>query len=74
MKGFPNRELVGSIRKRYPVGTRVRLVSMSDPYTKLESGELGNVSCIDDIGTIFVNWDCGSSLGVVYGVDSISIV
>ena len=27
---------------------------------------------VDDVGTIHVNWDCGSSLGVCYGEDSCS--
>ena len=31
----------------------------------------GTVSMVDDIGTVFVNWDCGSGLGVAYGEDSI---
>jgi len=26
---------------------------------------------VDDTGTVFVKWDSGSSLGVVYGEDSI---
>ena len=41
------------------------------PHTKLMPGEQGTVQFIDDIGTIFVNWDCGSGLGVAYGEDII---
>jgi len=44
---------------------------MSDPWnTKLTEGCKGTVTSVDDIGTIHVAWDCGSSLGVVYGEDS----
>lgn len=68
---FPNRETVERIRKEYPQGTRVELVSMSDPYSKLSPGDTGTVKFVDDIGTVFVNWDCGSGLGIVYGEDSI---
>ena len=71
---FPRRETVERLRRMYPKGTRVELVFMSDPYTKLKPGELGTVSFVDDIGTIFVDWDCGSSLGVAYGEDSVRIV
>lgn len=53
----------------YPSGCRVELVSMDDPYTKLEPGDQGTVKFVDDIGTIFVNWDCGSGLGIAYGED-----
>ena len=68
---FPNREVVARIRELYPTGCRVELVQMDDPYSKLTHGEQGTVSVVDDTGTIFVNWDCGSSLGVVYGVDRV---
>jgi hypothetical protein len=44
---------------------------MNDPYTKLRSGDKGIVSFVDDIGTVHVNWDCGSSLGVAFGEDEI---
>lgn len=67
---FPRREIVESIKARYPKGCRVQLVEMNDPYSKLRSGEKGTVKFVDDIGTIHVSWDCGSSLGVVYGEDS----
>lgn len=42
---------------------------MNDDYRKLSLGEKGTVIGVDDIGTIHVNWDCGSSLGVVYSED-----
>lgn len=65
------KDLVASLRERYPVGLRVELVSMDDPYnTRLTPGAKGTVMGVDDIGTIHVKWDCGSTLGVVYGVDS----
>ena len=44
---------------------------MDDPYSKLSPGDRGTVNVVDDTGTVFVGWDCGSSLGVVYGVDRI---
>ncbi len=71
MNGFPSRETVERLRMTYPKGTRVELISMSDPYTKLKPGDQGTVSFVDDIGTVFVRWDCGSGLGVAYGEDRI---
>lgn len=59
------------LRKDYPAGTRVELVHMNDPFMdKLRFGSKGTVKCVDDMGTIHVDWDCGSSLGVVFGEDS----
>lgn len=66
-----SKEALTVLRRRYPVGCRVELVSMNDPYnTRLYPGCQGTVRCVDDIGTIHVSWDCCSSLGVVYGEDS----
>jgi hypothetical protein len=64
-------ERLKQLREYYKPGTRVALVRMDDPYSKLKPGDKGTVSCVDDTGTVFVNWDCGSSLGAVYGVDEI---
>jgi hypothetical protein len=74
MNNFPSREIVERIRKQYPVGCRVELVRMSDPYSKLQPGDKGFVSFIDDTGTIFVNWDNGEGLGVVFGEDVCRII
>lgn len=59
------------LRKEYTPGTRVRLISMNDPFTHLPVGTEGSVIAVDDIGTIHIAWDCGSSLGVVYGEDKV---
>ena len=58
------------LRERFPKGCRVELVSMNAPYSRLRPGDKGTVLFVDDIGTVHVSWDCGSSLGVVYGEDS----
>lgn len=68
---FPDCIIVDRLRKQYPKGTRIALINMDDPYTKLRPGDRGTVSCVDDTGTIFVDWDNGSTLGVVYGADHI---
>lgn len=39
MQEFPNKQTIERLRKTYPAGTRVELVSMKDPYTKLMPGE-----------------------------------
>ena len=72
---MPSRETIDRLRKMHPEGCRVVLTCMSDPWaTKLMPGDCGTVRCVDDAGTIHVSWDCGSSLGVVYGEDSCSPV
>ena len=56
---FPSKELVEQLRKRYPAGTRVRLVSMDDIQAP-PVGTLGTVRGVDDAGDILVRWDNGS--------------
>lgn len=47
------------------VGDRVQLIFTDDPYTELRSGDTGTVNFIDDEGTVFIKWDCGTtSLGL----------
>ena len=41
---------------------------------RFESGALGTVIAVDDIGTIHVAWDDGASLGVAYGADECAVV
>lgn len=50
-------------------GTRVRLEFTSDPHTSLKPGDEGTVAFTDDLGTVFVDWDTGSGLGLVPGED-----
>ena len=63
------KEMLKQLRSYYPPGTRVMLIRMNDPYTKLQPGTKGTVTGVDDIGTIHVNWDPGSSLGIAFGED-----
>ena len=71
----PTHEELADLRSRYPKGSRVKLISMNDPYCwDLNPGMLGTVMHVDDIGTIHVAWDCGSTLGVVYGEDLCTVV
>ena len=51
------------IKEKYPKGCRVELVEMNDPYSKLKPGDKGYVNFVDDIGTVHIIWDNGSSLG-----------
>ena len=71
MNRIPSKETVNRLREQYPKGCRVELVRMNDLYSKLKPGDQGTVDFVDDTGTIFCNWDSGSTLGVVYGEDAV---
>lgn len=58
------------LRREYPIGTRVRLVSMRDPQAP-PPGTIGVVTGVDDAGNVMTNWSNGSGLSVIPGVDRI---
>ena len=67
------KELLDIIKRSYPAGTRVVLKYMDDVQAP-PIGTKGIVTGVDDIGSILVNWDNGSSLNVVYGEDRVEIL
>lgn len=50
-------------------GDRVVLDHTTDPYTHLRSGARGTVEFIDSMGTVFVKWSDGSTLGLLARAD-----
>ena len=56
------------------LGKRVELIYTNDEYTKLQPGTKGIINFIDDTGTVFVNWEDGSKLGLIPGVDRWKVI
>ena len=63
-------EQLARLRSTYPPGTRVALVCMDDVQAP-PIGTRGTVTGVDDTGSVLVNWDNGSGLNVVWGVDAV---
>ena len=57
-------------KERYPPGTRIELIHMGDDPNPIPDGTRGTVTAVDDIGTVFCDFDNGRSLGLAYGEDS----
>ena len=55
-------------------GDRVRLVSTGDTDTRLRPGAEGTVAFVDGMGTVHVDWDCGSTLGLIPGEDAYEVI
>ena len=71
----PTPEKLAWMREHYRSGMRVKLIHMNDPYRPdLKEGAMGTVIAVDDVGTIHIAWDCGSSLGVAYGEDFCTVM
>jgi len=73
MNGMLDVQTVKTLKEKYKPGTRIHLIHMNDDYAPPD-GTNGTVTLVDDAGTIHVNWDNGSSLGLVHGEDSFEIV
>ncbi len=61
---------LNSLRERFPTGCRVELLQMEDEYAP-PRGTLGTVTGIDSTGSLLVDWDNGSKLNVLYGIDRV---
>jgi hypothetical protein len=59
---------VERIRREYPVGTLVELVKMDDAQAP-PVGTIGEVTGVDDTGSLLMNWRNGSGLNVIFGED-----
>ena len=57
-------------KERYPPGTRIELIQMGDDPNPIPDGTRGTVTAVDDIGTVFCDFDNGRSFGLAYGADS----
>lgn len=71
---FPNKEYLEQLRKRYPVGTKIQLISMRDEKYPILPRTIGEVTHIDDLGSIHMKWQNGSSLALIPEVDSFKVV
>ena len=69
-----DRAQVERLRKRYPIGSRIELVEMTDDPRPIESGTMGTLRDIDDVGTLFVTWDNGRGLGLIPGKDIFNVL
>ena len=63
-------EQLRHLRDTYPAGTHVELVQMDDAQAP-PIGTKGTVTGVDDTGSLLVNWENGSGLNVICGIDSV---
>ena len=61
-------------KRAYPVGTRIRLLHMDDPYSPVPDGMTGTVTFVDDTGTLHMMWDNGRSLGICPDADRFEVI
>ena len=71
--GCEPRSIIDMQRQLYPKGSRIILKQLKDPYRKMEPGSRCRLNHIDDVGTFHVDWDDGSTLGLIPGEDSFMV-
>ena len=64
---------INLLKEKYPEGIKIRLIHMDD-LQAVPAGTIGTVRKVDDMGTIHVLWETGSTLGVIESVDSFEVV
>lgn len=69
----PQQDEVKQLKDKYKKGQRVRLIRM-DYEEPVNSGTLGIIFGIDDLGQIIVEWDCGSELALIPELDEFEIL
>ena len=71
---FPNKAYLENLRKQYPVGTKIQLISMRNEKYPVLPGTVGEVTHIDDACSIHMRWENGSSLALIPEIDSFQTV
>ena len=69
-----NKGYLEQLRKQYPVGTKIQLISMRNEKYPVLPGTIGEVTHIDDAGSVHMKWQNDSSLALIPEVDSFRVV
>ncbi len=57
------------------IGDKVELIETDDSWTNLKKGSKGTIYKIEkDQDLIWVNWDSGEKLALIFGVDKFKII
>ena len=71
---LPSKTEIERLRKLYPKGTMIRLISMAEEPFPLPAGSIGEVELVDDGGNIHMKWQCGRGLALIAGSDTFEVI
>ena len=68
-----NNDEIQKTREKFLPGMRIRLIRMDD-FQAPPVGTEGTILAVDDLGSVMVTWDTGSSLSIVPSEDEVEIL
>lgn len=68
------KERLALLRDQIPAGSRILLKEMCNDPFPVKPGTWGTLNYIDDIGQLHVDWDTGSTLALIIGVDHFTVL
>ncbi len=68
-----SQEEIKYIRDKYKQGTKIELIKMYD-FQAVPTGTKGTIDFVDDMGTIHMRWETGSTLGLIIGKDEFKVL
>ena len=71
---YINHDNIERIKAKYPEGTLVECIEMKDEGYSVPRGVRGVVFLVDDLGSIHVNWENGSTLALLEDVDRFKVI
>lgn len=69
-----NEKEIQETKEKYVSGTKIKLLETLDDSQPIESGTIGKVDHVDDMGTIHMIWDNGRTLGIIPNEDKFEII
>ena len=75
MGKFLDKQEIKELKKKYPKGTRVEAVYISDNINqRVEGGEKGTVEFVDNAGGIHINWDKSGRSVLLHGKNNCKLI
>lgn len=65
---------VDYVKQSFKKGTKIEIIEMQDEYNPVPTGTIGYVDFVDSEGQIHMNWNNGSTLALIVGIDKFKIL
>ena len=70
---IPNQRQREELQETYE-GKRIKLLDMPHDHAPVPPGTEGTCTGVDGIGNLLMQWDNGSTLSLIYGIDKFQVI